>query len=278
MTASIFKGTSAIIVILCFCVIGVLAHQISGATGFDGLPEGAQSLATGGPDQRKKTETAEGGHDLHGDPLPPGTLARLGTVRFRPRDTVTSVAFTPDGKQLLTHESSGGVKIWDAVSGKDVGGIPAESANILGEPLLTPDGRSVVTLERGKQSLIRVRNRADLKVIREFPVSNFPVGGADRGVIHSPRLTRDGRLLVTVFDGVGNARQPGVEVWDFETGQQIRACKAHAGRIWCVDLSADGKTLGTADPSDEVRIWDLATGKLRRECVGYPNVALHGAQ
>lgn len=42
------------------------------------------------------------GADLLGDPLPPGALHRLGTLRFRNARSLTSIAFLPDGKRVVT--------------------------------------------------------------------------------------------------------------------------------------------------------------------------------
>ena len=40
--------------------------------------------------------------DIHGDPLPPDAIGRLGTVRFRHGGIVADVAYAPDGRSLAT--------------------------------------------------------------------------------------------------------------------------------------------------------------------------------
>src|SRR5262249_17427906 len=50
--------------------------------------------------------------DLHGDPLPPQALTRLGSLRSR-HDGVFFVSFLHDGKSLLTAGADGTVRLWD---------------------------------------------------------------------------------------------------------------------------------------------------------------------
>ena len=56
--------------------------------------------------------------DFHGDPLPPGAVARLGTVRLR-HSHVDGLIFSKDGERLTSFSSDEkAVRVWDAASGK----------------------------------------------------------------------------------------------------------------------------------------------------------------
>src|SRR5262245_20281819 len=52
--------------------------------------------------------------DRHGDPLPDGAIARLGTLRFRPGGRCFP---HPDGKRLLTSDGAR-LHVWDLASGR----------------------------------------------------------------------------------------------------------------------------------------------------------------
>src|ERR1700732_4611 len=77
------------------------------------------ALATGGAKDAESIRSATPSAprvDRHGDPLPLGAIARLGTVRLR---EVGSIAYANDGKTLASG-GQGLVRIWDADSGKEL--------------------------------------------------------------------------------------------------------------------------------------------------------------
>src|SRR4051812_30868307 len=58
--------------------------------------------------------------DHHGDPLPDGAVARLGTTRLRHADEISALAFSPNGKMLASGSWDGQLSVWDAESGKEL--------------------------------------------------------------------------------------------------------------------------------------------------------------
>src|SRR5436190_24177112 len=86
--------------------------------------------------------------DDHGDPLPPGAVARLGTVRLRHvlRDGsgAASVVFSPDGKKVVSGGDVG-LRAWDVATGKDLGWFPTAARATAAH--FAPDGRSLLTID-----------------------------------------------------------------------------------------------------------------------------------
>src|SRR5580698_343647 len=81
-------------------------------------------------------QKAETSVDQHGDPLPVHALMRIGTTRLRPNvdngGAVEEMAFTKDGKRLVTMNDYTGGKVWDAVTGQRLlaFGKPASQAGV----------------------------------------------------------------------------------------------------------------------------------------------------
>ena len=79
-------------------------------------------------------ERSKAGLDRHGDALPPGALARMGTVRFRPGARVDRVLFSPDGKLLVSESWDHIIRVWETSSGRELRrfGGPGSKAEALG--------------------------------------------------------------------------------------------------------------------------------------------------
>src|SRR5262249_41745646 len=76
--------------------------------------------------------------DRYGEPLPPGAVARLGTVRWRFTDRIDGLALVPGGRQLVSYGVST-VAFWDVATGRRVRSLRGAYLSVLHEPVFTPD-------------------------------------------------------------------------------------------------------------------------------------------
>ncbi len=82
--------------------------------------------------------------DLHGDPLPSGAVVRLGTIRHRQEAPIYRIAFTKDGKYLITDGDDGQLRLWNANNGNLIRRIKVE-IDALSDFALSSDSKTVAT-------------------------------------------------------------------------------------------------------------------------------------
>src|SRR5262249_33968162 len=113
----------------------------------------AQQVLSAGPQadeaaepQPPAAEKAPPAHaDLHGDPLPEGAVARLGTVRFNHGNGLNSLFFSADGKTVVSH-GGGVVRTWDAATGRQLAQFSVPKRWADDQAGLGPDGKTLVLL------------------------------------------------------------------------------------------------------------------------------------
>lgn len=234
----------------------VLAVVLLLATGTGGVF--FQALTPQAPKDQPQTKTSlppNNGHaparvDLHGDPLPDGAVARLGTVRFRMSGLVYACAWSPDGKTLAASSVDKSVVFFDAATGRRLRQLQGNSSAAT-SLAYAPDGR---TLAAGSENgTITVWNCKTAKMVRQFRAEDRgPIGR-----VWSLAYTPDGKGLISAGE------DKIIRLWDPATGKEVRRFTGHKKDVRCAVLSPDGRTLISA-AGEEIRLWETATGKLIR--------------
>lgn len=93
---------------------------------------------------------AEARKDRYGDPLPPGALARLGTVRQRAPES--HLAVTADGKEIIALSRDLTVRRFDAQTGKlrSIRQLPKACSVLQYQTWLSPRGTFALTENDGE--------------------------------------------------------------------------------------------------------------------------------
>src|SRR5262245_50647907 len=85
--------------------------------------------------------------DRHGDPLPAGAIARLGTICWRQSSHIgsgfTRISFSSDGKFLASTGNSG-LGLWEVSTGKPLSWSPDNAARVRAASF-SPDGKTLST-------------------------------------------------------------------------------------------------------------------------------------
>jgi eukaryotic-like serine/threonine-protein kinase len=179
----------------------------------------------------------------------------------------TRIAFSPDSTRLATvvlgvatGAEPQSVSIWATATAQRLATFPGRP-EVVGDPIFTPDGQSLLISSRSGVRRWRLAPATDDQ-------DRQPAG--HKAAAWSLAFSPDGRTLAT-GSGDDSEPDPTIKLWDTATGQLTRGWDGGQGMVSTLAISPDGLTVasGHLALADNVRIWETATGRLTATLRGH---------
>ena len=158
-------------------------------------------------------------------------------------ERVTSIAFSPDGKQLVSSSNDKTFKLWDVATDTELRTFSGHSGSVT-SVAFSPDGRQIVSSGWKDQTLVLWDAQSGSK-LQTF--------SGHSGGVCCVAYAANGQLIAS-------SGEDGVRVWDPVSGRQLQSFGRGSIRVTSIAFSPDGKQI-VSNSYDSIKLWDAGSGK-----------------
>lgn len=210
---------------------------------------------------------------------------------------ILSVAFSPDGKRLVTGDTDSQVRLWNVESGEKVITLPGHS-DWVRCVAYHPNGRQIASgsedqtirlwnAKTGQCQLILEGHTSWLRAIAFNPNGTVLASGGDDRTVRLWSISTGECMAVlngdeghskpvrsVAFSPDGNWLASGssdrtVKLWDVESGQCLKTLNGHSRGVRAVAFSPDGEWLASGSSDTTIQLWSMATAQAERRFEGH---------
>jgi WD40 repeat protein len=149
------------------------------------------------------------------------------------------VQFSPDGRTIAAQTPRGGVKTWDAVTGKEIGVIPTQEGVL--DLAFSPDSRLLAIADTD----VVVWDLAKRRKVAQF-------GGRSGHGVPCLAFSPDGRRLAC---DAGDA----LEIREVGSWREVLSLPRSASMLWRLAFSPDGSCIAAAGDNGTATVWQGMT-------------------
>ncbi|PPQ90302.1 hypothetical protein CVT25_013271 [Psilocybe cyanescens] len=161
---------------------------------------------------------------------------------------VSSVAFSPDGKYIVSGSYDNTVRLWDAETGELVQPPLEGHENSVLSVAFSPDGKLIVSGSHDKT--IRLWDATTGELVQP------PFEGHD-SLVTSVAFSPDGKHITS------GSYDKTIQLWNAKTAKLVHPpFEGHDAPVLCVAFSPDGKYIVSGSHDKTIRLWNAKTGEL----------------
>jgi WD40 repeat protein len=173
---------------------------------------------------------------------------------FNCQSAVFCVAYSLDGRHIVSGSFDKTVRIWDAIAGKEVSRLKGHTDSVL-SVAFSPNGRHIVSGSHDRT----------LRMWDAFAGKEVSKLNGHMNWVTSVALSSDGRHVVS------SSHDNTVRIWDSLAGKEVSRLEGHAKSVRSVAFSPDGQHVVSGSEDNTVRIWDALAVKEVSRLEGHTN-------
>lgn len=168
-------------------------------------------------------------------------------------DALNAIAYSPDGKNLLTGSDDMTARLWDAETGVELAQFIGHTDQVK-SAAFSPDGTYVLT--GSDDGTARLWNAKTGEEIRQIT--------GHTGQVTSVQFSPNGKYILTT-SADGTAR-----LWVTSSGNEFFSFVGHNGEVTSASFSKNGNYIITGGVDGTARLWDVSTGLEILVFTGHP--------